>query len=161
ITAAERDILFGEARKFDRWAEPQPVFAPRAVRRVQPDGQRPGDDFERRATWADILMPQGWVPVGCRGEVEDWCRPGKDGGVSATVNYAASGLLYAFSTNAHPFEDGRGYSKFAAYALLRHGGDYAKAARALAEEGYGGTVLSAGRRVASGDVLTTILGTDK
>jgi hypothetical protein len=161
ITATERDVLFGEARTFDRRTEPQPVCVPRAVRRVQPDGQRPGDDFERRASWADILGPHGWVPAGRRGEIEDWRRPGKDGGVSATVNYAASGLLYVFSTNAHPFEDGRGYSKFAAYALLRHGGNYAKAARALAEEGFGGTALSGGKRPASGDVLTTILGTDQ
>ena len=58
-------------------------------------------------------------------------------GVSATVNYAGSGLLYVFSSNAHPFEDGKGYTKFAAFALLAHGGDFAQAARQLADEGYG------------------------
>jgi hypothetical protein len=106
-------------------------------------------------------MPHGWVMVGRRGEVEDWRRPGKDFGVSATVNYAASGLLYVFSSNAHPLEDGRGYSKFAAYAALEHGGDYARAAKALQEEGYGRQGLPAGKRSASGGVFTTTFGTDE
>jgi putative DNA primase/helicase len=131
------------------------------VRTVQANGQRPGDDFERRASWAEILEPHGWVMVGRRGEVEDWRRPGKDSGVSATVNYAASGLLYVFSTNADPFEDGRGYSKFTAFALLNHGGDYGKAAKALQQAGYGRQLLMPGKRSPSGNVLTTIFRTDK
>jgi putative DNA primase/helicase len=161
ISRAERDILLEEARKFDRWADLQPVCAPPAVRTVRADGQRPGDDFERRASWAEILQPHGWVLVGRRGEVEDWRRPGKDTGVSATVNYAASGLLYVFSTNAHPFEDGRGYSKFTAFAVLNHGGDYARAARALQAGGYGRQLLMPGKRSRPGAVLTTLFRTDK
>ena len=47
-------------------------------------------------------------------------------------------LLYVFSSNAAPFEPEKGYSKFAVYALLNHGGDFTAAARALAAEGYGG-----------------------
>jgi hypothetical protein len=99
--------------------------------------------------------------VGRRGEVEDWRRPGKDSGISATVNYAASGLLYVFSTNAHPFEEGQGYGKFRAYALLNHGSDYSKAARALQAEGYGRQGLLAGSRVSSGNVLTTTFQRDR
>jgi hypothetical protein len=142
ISRAERDILL-------------------EVRTVQADGQRPGDDFERRASWAEILQPHGWVMVGRRGEVEDWRRPGKGSGVSATVNYAASGLLYVFSTNADPFEDGRGYSKFTAFALLNHGSDYAKAARALQADGYGRQLLMPGKRSPSGKVLTTLFRTER
>jgi hypothetical protein len=160
ITAAERDILLEEARRFDRWSEPRQVSAQRVLRIAPPDGQRPGDDFERRAIWADILGPHGWVMVGRRGEVEDWRRPGKDSGISATVNYATSGLLYVFSTNGHPFEEGRGYSKFQAYAVLNCGGNYTKAARALQAEGYGRQGLPAGKR-SSGNVLTTTLCTGK
>jgi hypothetical protein len=61
-----------------------------------------------------------------------WRRPGKRGpGISATTNYAGNGLLYVFST-ATIFEPERGYTKFTAYALLEHGGDFAAAARSLA-----------------------------
>jgi hypothetical protein len=41
-----------------------------------------------------------------------------------------------FSTST-PFEELRGYSKFSAFALLEHGGDYGAAAKALAGMGYG------------------------
>jgi Protein of unknown function (DUF3987) len=41
-----------------------------------------------------------------------------------------------FSTSTL-FEPERGYSKFAAYALLAHGGDHSAAARALAAQGFG------------------------
>lgn len=100
-------------------------------------GTRPGDDFNRRADWASILQPHGWVPVRQRGEVIYWRRPGKGEGISATTHYAGSGLLYIFSTNAAPFEADTGYAPFAAYAMLEHGGNYTAAARTLRGQGYG------------------------
>jgi hypothetical protein len=41
-----------------------------------------------------------------------------------------------FSSNAWPFEPQTAYSKFAAYALLEHHGDFRAAARLLALKGY-------------------------
>jgi hypothetical protein len=96
----------------------------------------PGTIFNERATWPDILEPRGWTWVKCIGMEDFWRRPGKEGpGVSATTNYAGSDLLYVFSTSTI-FEAGRGYSKFAAYTLLEHHGDFSAAARALVEQGY-------------------------
>jgi len=100
-------------------------------------GDRPGDQWAAATDWAAILEPHGWTLHRHSGDVERWTRPGKHGAVSATVNYGGYGLLYVFSSNAAPFEPGRGYGKFAAYALLEHDGDYAVAARALAARGYG------------------------
>jgi hypothetical protein len=157
ISAEERAVLLEQASSFNRWKEPEPARVRPPVQSVRSDGNRPGDDFERRASWAGILVPRGWVLVGRRGDIEDWRRPGKDQGVSGTVNYAGSGLFYAFSTNAFPFEEGRGYSKFAAYAVLNHGGDFGKAAQALKEEGYGERGLPAGKRAGGGNVITTVL----
>jgi hypothetical protein len=157
ISPEERAILLEEARAFNRWTEPAAVRVLRPVRAVRSGGQRPGDDFERRVNWADILEPHGWVMAGRRGEIEDWRRPGKDHGISATVNYGDAGLFYAFSTNADPFEEGRGYSKSHAYAVLNHGGDFVKAARALKAEGYGPQGLPAGRRAGGQNVTTTVL----
>ena len=101
------------------------------------DGHRPGDDFNRRADWASILQPHGWVPIRQRGEVIYWRRPGKGEGISATSNYGGSGLLYVFSTNAAPFEPDTAYTPFAAYAVLEHSGDFTAAARTLGGQGYG------------------------
>lgn len=110
------------------------------------DGHRPGDDFNRRADWASIIQPHGWVPIRQRGEVTYWRRPGKGEGISATTNYAGSGLLYVFSTNAAPFESDTAYTPFAAYTLLNHGGDFAAAACALVTQGYGTVSIMSGQR---------------
>ncbi|MBI3974660.1 MAG: hypothetical protein HY332_25575 [Chloroflexi bacterium] len=98
---------------------------------------RPGDDFNARGEWAEVLVPHGWRLDHRCGEVEHWCRPEKRRGTSATVNYAGSGLLYVFSSDAPPFQADESYSKFAAYCLLSHGGDWRAATRELAARGYG------------------------
>jgi hypothetical protein len=157
ISREERNILLEEARSFNRWTEARPMHNRSVPSSRRSDGNRPGDDYERRVSWAEILEPHGWVMIGQRGEIEDWRRPGKSDGISATVNYADTGKLYVFSTNADPFEEGRGYSKFFAYTLLNHDGNYTKAAHALQTQGYGKQFLAEGSRL-SGDVLTTILG---
>lgn len=135
ITPEERAILLGAARELNRWQGPtrqrRASAAPRAT-----DSNRPGDDFNRRAKWADILVPHGWAYVNDSGGVELWRRPGKTSGHSATVNYIED-RLHVFSSNAAPFEDGGTYTKFSAHVLLNHDGDYSAAARALQRDGYG------------------------
>lgn len=106
------------------------------------DGDHPGHRYTRAVGWADVLGPHGWEPVRQVGGVTYWRRPGKRVGLSATTGYAKGDkngdLLYVFSTNADPFEAGVTYSKFAAYCLLDHAGDWRAAARHLADNGYGG-----------------------
>jgi hypothetical protein len=88
------------------------------------DGERPGDVFNRTATWNDILLPHGWQPTGEGVDgATHWTRPGKDAGTSATTGYGDGDVLYVFNSNAPPFEPGGPYDKFAAFALLEHGGD--------------------------------------
>jgi putative DNA primase/helicase len=137
ITAEEREILLDCSRHFDRWPE-----ARRAIRRKRHPGRlagtRPGDDFAARADWGDILEPHGWRWVGTGGDGADrWCRAGKASGTSASTDFGNSDLLYVFSTNAQPFEANKSYTKFHAFTLLNHGGDFTAAARALAAAGFG------------------------
>jgi hypothetical protein len=139
LTGDERAALFRLARSFDQMPAPPPSDGP-VEPRTEPGG-RPGDDFNRRASWAEVLEPHGWVQVYERGEVEFWRRPGKRGpGHSATVGHIHDSqggpALYVFSSST-PFEPERSYSKFGAYAVLQHGGDHAAAARALRADGYG------------------------
>jgi hypothetical protein len=68
-----------------------------------------------------------------RGDETYWTRPGRERVISATTNYAGSDLLKVFSTST-AFDAARTYSKFGAYALLNHGGDYAAAAGAIRRE---------------------------
>ncbi len=105
-------------------------------------GSRPGDEFEVIMNWDEILEPHGWHFQEQRGDVEYWCRPGKDEGISASINYADCGLLYVFSSNAAPLEDGQAYSKFSAYTFLNHDGDFGAAASALLRQGFGGDAMA-------------------
>jgi putative DNA primase/helicase len=137
ITPEEREILLNAARKLNRWTEPEPARRQRCETQLPASAARPGDDLNARGDWSDILKPHGWTFVDNRDGVEHWCRPGKSTGSSATVNYSDCNLLFVFSSNADPFEEGQAYTKFAAYTLLEHEGDYHAAAAALRGMGYG------------------------
>lgn len=133
INEAERGLLLVAARAQTEYIEPAKIFRPPSTS----TGNRPGDDFNTRATWDEVLEPHGWEQAGQRGSLTDWRRPGKSTGSSATTNFGESDLLYVFSTNADPFEADRAYQKFAAYTLLNHDGDFSAAAADLASKGYG------------------------
>lgn len=144
ITSGERSLLLTLARTFDE--TPLKIREERASYMVTSGGQhthtaegqtmRPGDLFNQSARWEDILCPHGWRLVRKVNEVGQWRRPGKKGpGISATTNYAGNDLLYVFSTSTI-FEPERGYTKFTAYTVLEHAGDFSAAARALVEAGY-------------------------
>jgi hypothetical protein len=95
---------------------------------------KPGDDFNARADWKDILI--GWKVAYRANKVTYWIRPGKDFGISATTGKNDADNLYVFSTST-TFEANKPYSKFAAYAHLYYGDDFSATARALRVQGYG------------------------
>lgn len=136
ITADERDLLWAVIGMLDR-EPPREQYAP-SLPLGQPSGTRPGDDYDAKMTWAQILEPHGWTIARRMGKGHAWIRPGKTHGISATTGQSADGVdrLYVFSSSTD-FEPERPYTKFAAYTLLEHGGDYSAAARQLATEGYG------------------------
>jgi bifunctional DNA primase/polymerase-like protein len=136
LSCEERDQLWSLARTFDQM--PRPEDQPRKPASPRPAGDelRPGDDFNARATWTDVLDGHGWKRLYTHGDTSYWRRPGKSEGWSATTNHNGSDLLWVFSTSTI-FEAEKGYSKFAAFALLDHNGDFAAAAKALAQRGYG------------------------
>jgi hypothetical protein len=132
ITREQREQLIVAALSLNEvWPE-----SPEATRVARRDGdRRPGDDFSRRGDIRPVLIRHGWTFVRQGGNGNElWRRPGKTDGWSASLR---DGVLYCFSSNAAPFEPGRAYSSFAVLALLDHGGDFAAAARQLADEGYG------------------------
>ena len=133
ITPDERRDLWDLARSFDQMPK-EPPREPRPTSAAT--GTRPGDDFNARTDWADIIESHDWRSVYTRGETTYWCRPGKKHGISATTNHAGSGLFYPF-TSSTEFEAERSYTKFGVYTLLEHGGDYTASARFLASRGYG------------------------
>jgi hypothetical protein len=132
-TVDEREALIELARTFDEMPRPEARPSTPSADRA---GKRPGDDFNRRTTWPQLLEPHGWTVAYARDGVTYWRRPGKAAGGSATTNYGGSDLLYVFSSST-VFDSDKSYSKFAVYAVLEHRGDYSRAALALFKDGYG------------------------
>ncbi|MFB7474010.1 DUF927 domain-containing protein [Kitasatospora sp. NPDC056184] len=123
-------------RMMDRVPRPE---APRTAPRPAPprsDGtMRPGDDFEARADWTDILRGI-FRPLHTRGSETYWGWDDGVGGVKATTGRDEQDRLFVFTTGSE-FLAEVPYSKFGAYALLHHGGDHKAAAKELARQNYG------------------------
>lgn len=149
LTGPERDALFQIARMLDQMPTPgdhppstpdhQHVDEAAAFLFGTPPptegGVSPGDDYEARTDWADIL--RGWTLIHTTGRTRYWRRPGKDRGLSASTGRdPGRDRLYVFTTSTE-FESERPYTKFGAYALLHHAGDHTAAARQLRRDGYG------------------------
>jgi len=145
ITQEQRQHLLSAAKSFDLTpkAEKEIIRGPkehtRTLSKTAHAQLLPGDDFNSRASWGDILNLHGWEVAYERNGTTHWRRPGKDKkkGISATTGHAGADLFYNFSSNGGPFESDRSYSKFAAWTVLNHNGDFSQAARELAKEGYG------------------------
>lgn len=133
ITIEERNNFLALFRSLD--AMPRVEAIAETITKGSAIG-RPGDDYNDRATWEDLLTPFGWTHIHTYGETTYWRRPGKQDGISATTGHGDGDYLYVFSTSTS-FESERGYSKFSAYAILNHGGDITNAARQLGRDGYG------------------------
>jgi hypothetical protein len=139
LAEAERDALLAAAWELNEYMPPP-------VAEARPCGQgdakepnvgalsgRPGDDFNSRGDVRAILEQAGWS-LAKSGENEYWRRPGKTSGWSASLK---DRVFYVFSANAAPFEPNRAYSPFTVYTLLKHGGDFQRAASELRVSGYG------------------------
>jgi hypothetical protein len=138
ITMHERAALHQIFAMFDEMPKAQVIQADVVAKH---DGTlSPGDDYNARTTWDEILLPLGWSKVYQKGEATVWRRPNKTDGISATTNFNGNDKLFVFSTSTI-FEAESSYSKFAAYAHLNTNGDFKQAALQLRNLGYGATEL--------------------
>lgn len=126
ISMAEREILFESARSLNEYFKNNEYLEPTSG---APLSDRPGDLFNARATWAEVLEPHGWRSK----TANRWIRPGgKRDSAQVVVNGTR---LWVFTSSTElPFE--KALSKFAVYTLLTHKGNFAAATKALAELGY-------------------------
>ncbi|GAA1739190.1 hypothetical protein GCM10009809_38290 [Isoptericola hypogeus] len=144
VTAAERAGLHRVVREVLNETVPR---QPRPARGGPPPASsgssasdRPGDDFNARTSWADVLEPYGWQAGEQTPGGELWTRPGKrpTEGHSAIVN-AETDRLKVFSTSVAELPTEGTLDRYAVYAHYEHGGDFRPAASALRAAGYGGT----------------------
>ena len=120
---------------------PEKFTLPIQAGEIPNNRKRPGDDYNERADWSTILQGAGWEISRIGQDKIYWRRAGKDDGISGTTGHCrtdgSGDMLYVFSSNAAPFQEAKAYSKFAAYTLLTHDGNFSAATRALAGEGFG------------------------
>lgn len=130
---AIRDIC----RMVDQMPVPEaPKTAPKTAEPLPDGALRPGEDYEAQADWADILRGT-FRPIITRGHTTYWGWADGVGGVKATTGRdPEKDRLWVFATGSE-FQADTPYSKFGAYALIEHGGDYKAAASALRRQGYG------------------------
>lgn len=135
LTIDERDALHAIASMLDQM--PTPLTPNGAPSSSEASGDRPGDYYNAKTSWDNLLLPAGWTKLRhFGGNCFGWRRPGKtDAGISATTGRNDGDNLFVFSSST-PFEQETPYSKFAAYAVLAHGGDYSLAAKQLWSDGY-------------------------
>ncbi|MGW3024806.1 bifunctional DNA primase/polymerase [Streptomyces sp. NPDC001221] len=141
VEAEDMEALYALCQAMDAMpTEEKAKTAPRPKRELPAGTVRPGDDFENKADWPEIIGDE-FEPIFTRGQTTYWRRKGKNRGISATTGHAADrDRLYVFSTST-AFEAETPYDKFAAYTLLTQGSTnseaFKRAAAALRGKGYG------------------------
>jgi hypothetical protein len=133
-------IAAGEVACVDYPPAPEPA-APVAAD-TPPDAESgaagllsPGDDYNQRGDVAAVLRKHGWTSA----DGEEWTRPGKENGLSATLGRLDDHPrgFFNFSSNAAPFAANEVYQPWHVFALLECGGDFNAAACELRKLGFG------------------------
>lgn len=123
ITIEERDELFSIARSFNCSHKEKQVY--------DTSIEKPEDDYDNKADIPELLRLHGWTYVGGN----NWRRPNKTRGISATWNHIPN-RLFVFSSSTQ-FEPNVAYRPWHIYAILKCNGDFRKAAAELSQMGYG------------------------
>ncbi|MFB9464501.1 hypothetical protein [Streptomyces cinereospinus] len=137
LPADVMDAIRTVCRMFDALPVPEaPKTAPKPQPPLPGGGVRPGEDFEARANWTDILRGV-FRPLITRGHTTYWGWADGVGGVKATTGRdPEKDRLWVFATGSE-FQADVPYSKFGAYTLLEHSGNFKAAAAELRRQGYG------------------------
>jgi P4 family phage/plasmid primase-like protien len=127
-------MLFSIARAMDTTKQEE-AYEPSKVYGDGLAGERPGDVFNERADWRELLERGGATWLFRHGNRDHYLRPGKKEratGATTGNGYDGKDLLRVHSTNWPGLEAGS-YSKFAYWTYTVHGGDWSKATKAAAE----------------------------
>lgn len=145
ITAEEREYLHSLSRSFNKYTPPPKPKKDRVAGEDDSDGgggdyddlDEPWNDFNARADWEFVFDETGYQIHPCGTKVT---RPGKSvsEGSSASLGYLGLPIMHVFSSSmSGGFEPEGNYTKFATWAILKHGGDFSAAGKAAIDLGYG------------------------
>src|SRR5690606_15137082 len=96
----------------------------------------PWEDFNARGDVDRVLTDAGWKPVGQKADKYLYfCRPGKDKGVSASLNLETR-ILWSYTVSTE-LEENKGYKPVDLLLILQFNGDTKACYCHLVENGYG------------------------
>lgn len=129
ITPEDRNTLLNTSRSFNQEVKQEKTS--------EHTGNTIGEEFSKSSqapsVIKEILIAAGWKLIHTSNGNEQWQRPNKSEGTSASYN---GQILNVFSSNAAPFEP-KGYTNFQVLGLLKFNGDFKAAAKYLASQGFG------------------------
>lgn len=136
LTKSEYDELINVCKSFNEL--PEDNVQEEVYEDVDPNDQRVGSIFNRKIEIdrvAAFLVEEGWSVVK-REDQKYWLtRPGKDRGISATLNHDGRKMLIVFSTSTE-FKPQKGYKPFAILSKLRFNDNFKRTTAYLIEKGY-------------------------
>jgi hypothetical protein len=141
VSSDDLEAVYTLCRAVDAMpTEEKAKTAPRPKRELPAGTVRPGDDYENKVDWPEIIGDE-FDPIFTNGQTTYWRRKGKTSGISATTGHSSDrDRLYVFSTST-TFEAETPYDKFAAYTHLTQGGTttdhFKRAATELRSRGFG------------------------
>jgi hypothetical protein len=127
ITAEELGLLLWLAQQFDQ----RPPRTETSISTSTDTGDRPGDIYNRLTDWNTLLTGAGWTMTGMVGDREQWTRPGKDRGASATLHPEMG--LYVFTTSTN-LPNEKPLDRFGYLAWSRFNGDFSQAGKYVRQE---------------------------
>lgn len=133
ITDEQREVLMCAAISLDE--VPNDVFKP-AIPHWRSKGKTPWEDFDERGDVISLLQVNGWKLITEKGDRVFFQRPGNTTAKTSAHYHKGLRLFKCFSTST-AFDNERGYTPSAVYAILNCNGDFSQAAKELLGQGYG------------------------
>jgi replicative DNA helicase len=148
ITPEERNLIISIARSFNEIQEEKELIKYNtSVNKVNKiEGLSPFDDFNKRGEVIPLLENQNYTIVKETADRIYLKRPGNTDSETSGNYLKSSRLLYFHSSNAYPFEKGKGYNPSQTFALLEcnetYLTGYKETYRKLLSLGYGDAITS-------------------
>jgi len=136
ISTEERELIFTIARSFDQMPI-KGLLANENQKSFQPTNLISSfEDFNSRGDVPALLAQSGWRYVYSRADRMFFKRSGTTESKTSANFHTKLRVFYVFSTSTE-FEGGCGYNPVGVYTILKHGGDFSAASKALLSEGFG------------------------
>lgn len=123
IEKDDRNILIDLAKNFNQYNSPEEGFEIKSTKNYNPIDPISYYNKKCGKHARNVLRDAGWKCEKPQEKIQNWTRPGKNSGNSATFDFK-EGEFYVFTSNGFPFEAGVFYTPFEILAYLQFKKDW-------------------------------------